>query len=61
MKASAPDWHRDAGLRSCRIAMLHPAATRNASAHQHNVLRIEVLAFSSGRDIDEFSDLLDPG
>jgi len=36
---------------------LHPAATRNAPAHQHNMLPIEALALSSGRDIDEFSNL----
>ncbi|KAG1717886.1 D123-domain-containing protein [Suillus lakei] len=36
---------------------LHPAATRNAPAHQHNMLPIEALVLSSGRDIDEFSYL----
>jgi len=36
---------------------LHPAATRNAPAHQHNMLPIEALALSSGRDIEEFSQL----
>ncbi|KAJ8583375.1 D123-domain-containing protein [Rhizopogon salebrosus TDB-379] len=36
---------------------LHPAATRNAPAHQHNMLPIEALALSSGRDINEFSNL----
>lgn len=36
---------------------LHPAATRNAPAHQHNMLPIEALALSSSRDIDEFSNL----
>ncbi|KAG0700464.1 cytoplasmic protein [Suillus ampliporus] len=36
---------------------LHPAASRNAPAHQHNMLPIEALALSSGRGIDEFSDL----
>ena len=36
---------------------LHPAVTRNAPAHQHNMLPIEALALSGGRGIDEFSDL----
>ncbi|KAG1749234.1 D123-domain-containing protein [Suillus lakei] len=36
---------------------LHPTATRNAPAHQHNMLPIEALTLSSGRDIDEFSHL----
>jgi hypothetical protein len=36
---------------------LHPAATRNAPAHQHNMLPIEALALSSGHGIDEFSNL----
>ncbi|KAG2145868.1 D123-domain-containing protein [Suillus clintonianus] len=35
----------------------HPATRRNAPAHQHNMLPIEALALSSGRDIEEFSDL----
>ncbi|KAI0688928.1 D123-domain-containing protein [Earliella scabrosa] len=34
----------------------HPAATRNAPAHQHNMVPIEALAMSSGRDIAEFAD-----
>ncbi|KAI1793282.1 D123-domain-containing protein [Ganoderma leucocontextum] len=34
----------------------HPAATRNAPAHQHNMMPIEALAMSSGRDISEFAD-----
>lgn len=36
---------------------LHPVATRNAPAHQHNMLPIEALALSSGRDINDFSDV----
>ncbi|OBZ71291.1 hypothetical protein A0H81_08731 [Grifola frondosa] len=32
----------------------HPAATRNAPMHQHNMLPIEALAMSSGRDVQEF-------
>ncbi|TBU39459.1 cytoplasmic protein [Dichomitus squalens] len=34
----------------------HPAATRNAPAHQHNMMPIEALAMSSGRDISDFAD-----
>ena len=34
----------------------HPAATHNAPAHQHNMVPIEALAMSSGRDISEFAD-----
>ena len=34
----------------------HPAATRNAPAHQHNMVPIEALVMSSGRDIAEFAD-----
>ncbi|KAG6839545.1 hypothetical protein H0H93_005317 [Arthromyces matolae] len=36
----------------------HPAATRNAPAHQHNMLPIEALSLSSGRDIGDFAELL---
>ncbi|KAG2065931.1 hypothetical protein BDR04DRAFT_1107733 [Suillus decipiens] len=36
---------------------LHPVASRNAPAHQHNMLPIEALTLSSGRDISDFSDL----
>jgi hypothetical protein len=36
---------------------LHPVASRNAPAHQHNMLPIEALALSSGRDINDFSDV----
>ncbi|KZT11891.1 D123-domain-containing protein [Laetiporus sulphureus 93-53] len=35
----------------------HPAATRNAPAHQHNMVPIEALAMSSGRDTQEFAGL----
>ncbi|KAG2096524.1 D123-domain-containing protein [Suillus discolor] len=36
---------------------LHPVASRNAPAYQHNMLPMEALALSSGRDINDFSDL----
>ena len=36
----------------------HPAATRNAPAHQHNMVPIEALTLSSGRNVQEFTDLL---
>jgi len=35
----------------------HPAATRNAPANQHNMIPFEALTLSSGRDIEQFSDL----
>ncbi|KAG6866291.1 hypothetical protein C0991_006387 [Blastosporella zonata] len=35
----------------------HPAATSNAPAYQHNMVPIEALSLSSGRDIDEFAEL----
>jgi len=35
----------------------HPAATRNTPANQHNMVPFEALALSSGRDIEQFSDL----
>ena len=35
----------------------HPAATRNAPAHQHNMVPIEALAMSSGRDVMQFADV----
>lgn len=34
----------------------HPAANRNAPAHQHNMVPIEALQISSGRDIEQFAD-----
>ena len=34
----------------------HPAATRNAPAHQHNMVPIEALAMSAGRDAQQFAD-----
>ena len=34
----------------------HPAAARNAPAHQHNMVPIEVLAMSAGRDVQQFAD-----
>lgn len=36
----------------------HPVATRNAPAHQHNMVPIEALTLSSGRNIEEFTDFL---
>lgn len=33
----------------------HPAATRNAPAHQHNMVPIEALMLSSGRNVEEFA------
>ncbi|KAI0078931.1 D123-domain-containing protein [Panus rudis PR-1116 ss-1] len=33
----------------------HPAATRNAPAHQHNMVPIEALAMSQGRTMQEFA------
>ncbi|KAH9927047.1 D123-domain-containing protein [Amylocystis lapponica] len=36
----------------------HPAATRNAPAHQHNMIPLEAFTMSSGRDVGEFADLL---
>jgi len=36
---------------------MHPAATRNAPAYQHNMIPFEALSLSSGRDIEKFSDL----
>lgn len=35
----------------------HPAATRNAPAHQHNMVPIEALTLSSGRDVQEFAGM----
>ncbi|KAI0670952.1 D123-domain-containing protein [Trametes maxima] len=35
----------------------HPAAARNAPAHQHNMVPIEALALSSGRDVQAFADV----
>ncbi|GBE85182.1 D123-domain-containing protein [Sparassis latifolia] len=36
----------------------HPAAIRNAPAHQNNMVPLEALAMSSGRNAAEFADLL---
>ncbi|OSX57322.1 hypothetical protein POSPLADRAFT_1062010 [Postia placenta MAD-698-R-SB12] len=36
----------------------HPAATRNAPAHQHNMVPFEALAMSDGRSVDEFAGAL---
>jgi hypothetical protein len=35
----------------------HPAAARNAPAHQHNMIPIEALMLSSGRNVEEFADV----
>lgn len=35
----------------------HPAANNNAPLHQHNMVPFEALTLSTGRDIEEFSDL----
>ncbi|KAI0763619.1 D123-domain-containing protein [Trametes elegans] len=35
----------------------HPAAARNAPVHQHNMVPIEALAMSSGRDVEEFASV----
>lgn len=35
----------------------HPVATRNAPAHQHNMVPIEALAMSSGGNMQEFAGL----
>ncbi|KIM43408.1 hypothetical protein M413DRAFT_18441 [Hebeloma cylindrosporum] len=35
----------------------HPAATSNAPAHQHNMIPFEAMNMSTGRDIEEFSDM----
>ena len=35
----------------------HPAATRNAPAHQHNMVPIEALMLSSGRTAEDFADV----
>ncbi|KAG6891355.1 hypothetical protein C0992_008470 [Termitomyces sp. T32_za158] len=49
----------DAGLPKFRVieSRTHPAAISNAPAHQHNMVPIEVLSLSSGRDIEEFAEL----
>ncbi|KII92158.1 hypothetical protein PLICRDRAFT_104097 [Plicaturopsis crispa FD-325 SS-3] len=36
---------------------IHPAATCNAPAHQHNMVPFEALSLSSGRGIGEFAEL----
>ena len=36
---------------------LHPAATKNAPAYQHNMIPFEAVSMSDGRDIEEFADL----
>ncbi|KAI0632002.1 D123-domain-containing protein [Trametes polyzona] len=57
-----PDAHDGAPARPGRPALrvvdspAHPAAARNAPAHQHNMVPIEALAMSSGRDVADFAD-----
>lgn len=36
----------------------HPAATRNAPAHQHNMVPLEALTISSGKDMTDFAGAL---
>lgn len=36
----------------------HPAATRNAPAHQHNMVPLEALTISSGRNMEDFAGAL---
>ena len=36
---------------------VHPAAARNAPAHQHNMVPIEALSLSEGKGITEFSEI----
>ena len=35
----------------------HPAATRNAPQHQHNMVPLEALALSEGRTVEELSTM----
>jgi hypothetical protein len=35
----------------------HPTATRNAPAHQHNMIPFDAFSISNSRDINEFADL----
>ena len=35
----------------------HPAATRNAPQHQHNMVPLEALALSEGRTLEELSTI----
>lgn len=34
----------------------HPAVTRNAPEHQHNMIPFEALSLSSGMDIEQFKE-----
>ena len=34
----------------------HPAAARNAPAHQHNMVPLEALSLSHGRDVHDFAE-----
>lgn len=34
----------------------HPAANRNVPAHQHNMVPLDALRISSGRDIEQFAE-----
>ena len=35
----------------------HPAASRNAPKHQHNMIPFEAAAMSSGADIEQFAEM----
>lgn len=35
----------------------HPAASRNAPIHQHNMVPMEALALSGGRNVEEFAEI----
>ncbi|KAH9889813.1 D123-domain-containing protein [Cubamyces lactineus] len=57
--SSAPDAEAGARVPELRVvdSPSHPAASRNAPAHQHNMVPIEALAMSSGRDVQEFASM----
>jgi hypothetical protein len=42
---------------ACVSSRFHPAANRNAPVHQHNMLPVEALQLSSGRDIESFAQV----
>lgn len=59
------DYLLERGAASTRLPILrvvdspsHPSATRNAPAHQHNMVPFEALAMSDGRSVDEFAGAL---
>jgi hypothetical protein len=35
----------------------HPAATRNAPVHQHNMVPLEALSLSAGRGMEDFAEV----